>query len=298
MRQHRSHAGIDVGLLRDVLRGGAPRLARRVGLRAAQPALQPAPDRLAEIAALQRAREIAEDGVVINVDRIGATGAPPKGSTPCPPLKPPNRSGRMPAMVKSYVLLVSQLLPPRKPLLSELNSPPPSALAPSPARLVPPLNGAKASGSSDSGLNGVLCVVRLASVPSVLLVLVPALEVALCPLLAPAVVPDPLCVERLGGGQHHAVLRGQRLQRNAAALGLDLQHLHRAPALRLERGIGGADPGLHVAETRLVETGQESAGRVAGAVERVDRVELPPPLEIVLVLEDRRRPSATPRARL
>src|SRR5262245_55569310 len=55
LHQHGPHAGIDVGLLRDILRGRAPRLTRRVGLRAAQPALQPAPDRLAEIAALQRA---------------------------------------------------------------------------------------------------------------------------------------------------------------------------------------------------------------------------------------------------
>ena len=61
---------VDVGLLRDVLRSRAPRLLRRIRLRAGQPALEPAPDRLAEIAALQRAGEIAQDGVAIGVDRI------------------------------------------------------------------------------------------------------------------------------------------------------------------------------------------------------------------------------------
>src|SRR5262245_21919054 len=53
LHQHGSHAGIDIGLLRDILRGRTPRLTGRVGLRAGEPALQPAPDRLAEVAALQ-----------------------------------------------------------------------------------------------------------------------------------------------------------------------------------------------------------------------------------------------------
>src|SRR5512132_1471452 len=45
-----------------------------------------------------------------------------------------------------------------KPPVSELKRPPPSADAAPPARLVPPVSGMSASGTSDHGLKGVLSV--------------------------------------------------------------------------------------------------------------------------------------------
>jgi hypothetical protein len=76
-------------------------------------------------------------------------------------------------------------------------------------------------------------------------------------------------------GQHHAELGRQRLQRNAAALGLDRKLLRRPPILRGQRGVGGADAGLLVRKPRLVEIRQQSCRLSPGAVERVDRAALP-----------------------
>ena len=68
LHQRRLQAGIHVLLLSDILQGRALALLRRVALGAACPALQPASDRLPEIAALERAREIAEDRIAVAVD--------------------------------------------------------------------------------------------------------------------------------------------------------------------------------------------------------------------------------------
>ena len=128
-----------------------------------------------------------------------------------------------------------------KPLASELKRPPPSADAAPPARLVPPLSGMSASGASDHGLNGVLSVFCCVPVPDDI----------------PDVVPDdepddvPAVVEKAcAAGSTMPNCGRQRLQRNAAALGLDRKLLRRPPILRGQRGVGGADAGLLVRSSR------------------------------------------------
>jgi hypothetical protein len=75
-------------------------------------------------------------------------------------------------------------------------------------------------------------------------------------------------------GQHHAELRGQRLQRNAAALGLDRKLLRRPPILRGQRGVGGADSSLLVRKPGLIEIRQQPCRLAARSVKRIDRATL------------------------
>src|SRR5262249_23498948 len=151
-----------------------------------EPSGQSVADRVAEIAALERAGEIAENGVAVVVDGIGVRERQHAAARRGAGEIENSRHGFFPVVCNPAALTCPTYYPrlndpgPWNPLDSALKRPPPSDPRMPPPSEPPPVIGRNASGASDQGLNGV----------DVVCVLAPVVLPICVPLVVPDVVPD------------------------------------------------------------------------------------------------------------